>query len=188
MSGRIMDKFYFLLFKTSVSQFFLKKQAHITSIFIYIHIYTRTCLCVYIYMYVSIFNLKNRNLNTCYFSSPLPFLHPLLRVTLVHPGWGGTSDRIEAKPAAHTPMGLTSLSWEPLMERTSLVQYDRANEWQCPGHRTLKARGWGQVSSQQLPYWWHNTRLFQLSPLQMKNDRGKSSLQNLLLSRLSSTI
>jgi len=188
MSGRIMDKFYFLLFKTSVSQFFLKNK-HILLLYsyIYIYIHTRTCLCVYIYMYVSIFNLKNRNLNTCYFSSPLPFLHPLLQVTLVHPGWGRTSDRIEARPAAHPPMGLTPLSWEPLTERTSLVQYHRVNELQCPGHRTLKARGWGQVS-QQLSYWWHNTRLFQLSPLQMKNDRGKSSLQNLLLGRLSSAI
>lgn len=164
MSGRIMDKFYFLLFKTSVSQFFLKKQVHITSVFIYIHIYTRTHVCVYTYMYISIFNLKNRNLNTCYFSSPLPFLHPLFQITLVHPGWGRTSDGIEARPAAHPPMDLTSLCWEPLMEQISLVQYARASEWQCPGHRMLKARGWGQVSSQQLSYWWHNTRLFQLSP------------------------
>ena len=87
---------------------FLKKQAHITSIFIYIHIHTH--VYVYTYMYVYIFNLRNRNLNTCYFSSPLPFLQPLLQVTLVHPGWGRTSDGIEARPAAHPPMGLTPLS------------------------------------------------------------------------------
>lgn len=139
-----MDKFYFLLFNTSLSQFFT------STYYFYVHIYMRFYVCTCIL--ISIFNFKNRNLNTCYFLSPLPFLYPLLQVALVGPGWGRTSTGTQARPGAHFPLSLTPLSWVLLRERRSVVQYYRANEWQCPGHRILKAGCSGQVSPQQLPH------------------------------------
>lgn len=70
--------------------------------------YVRTCI------FISIFNFKNRNWNTCYFLSPLPFLYPLLQVALVGPGWGrtstGTTSKARSKARSTFPLSLTPLS------------------------------------------------------------------------------
>ena len=173
-----MNKFFFILFTISKSIFY---NWHIISIFTSIAMPLYTYVYVYMYTYTFLFLiLKRRTWTPCYFVSSLPFLHPLLQVELVGPGWGRTStgtqgdqERISPRVLLHFPEcysvkgGHLSNITKQMSGRTLATQFSRL---------AAHARSPTAAASLTAP---HRASLAQ--PLTNEEQWGKSDLGDLLL-------